>query len=112
MSVDQPKIIDFLGIDKDSGEVVLTISDHLEWNNSRDHQVILQDKINWYLAFIESGEIFESYSDSKGRPVVIQVIFKFKPDPEGRQFLARAKEVIESAGFTLRYELLAESYDN
>src|SRR5262245_52077981 len=112
MSVEQPKVIDFIGIDNDSGGVVLTISDHLGWEKSEDHQVILQDKINSYLAFIESGEIHESYPDSKGRPVVINVVFKYRPDQAGRQFLARAKEVIESAGFDLRHEVFADSYDN
>lgn len=110
MSVDQPKVIDFIGVDKASGGVTLTISDHLDWNNSRDHQVVLQDKINWYLAFIESGEIFESYPDAKGRSVTIKVVFKHNPDLEGWRFLTRAKDVIESAGFSLRHEVL--SYDN
>jgi hypothetical protein len=109
MSVDQPKIIDFTGVDKASGEVILTISDHLDWQDSPKHQLVLQEKINSYLAFIESGEIFESYPDSKGRPVAIKVVFKHKPDQGGRQFLARAKEVIESAGFSLRHEVFAES---
>ncbi|HEY2914426.1 MAG TPA: DUF6572 domain-containing protein [Candidatus Angelobacter sp.] len=112
MSVDQPKVIDFIGIDKTSGEVTLTITDHLDWNNSPEHQVILQDKINSYLAFIESGEILKSYPDAKGRPVAIKVMFKYKPDQEGQQFLTRAKQVIESAGFSLHHELFAESYDN
>jgi CRP-like cAMP-binding protein len=112
MSVDQPKVIDFVGIDKANGEVVLTISDHMGWEKSRDHQLILQNKINSYLAFVESGEIHESYPDSKGRHVVINVVFKYKPDQEGWRFLARAKDVIESAGFSLRHEVFAESYDN
>jgi hypothetical protein len=112
MSVDEPKIIDFTGVDKASGEVILTISDHLDWQDSSKHQSVLQEKINSYLAFIESGEIFESYPDSKGRPVAIKVIFKHKPDQGGRQFLVKAKEVIQSAGFNLRHEVFAESYDN
>jgi hypothetical protein len=108
MSVDQPKVIDFIGVDKTSGETMLTITDHLDWNNSRDHQVILQDKINCYLAFIESGEIFETYPDSKGRPVVINVVFKCEPDQAGRQFLAKVKEVIAAAGFSFRHEVFVE----
>ena len=112
MSVDQPKIIDFIGVDKGSGETILTISDHLDWTNSHEHQLVLQDKINSYLAFIESGEIFEGYPGAKGRPVVIKIVFKHKPDQEGRRFLDRAKEVIERAGISLQHEVFAESYDN
>jgi hypothetical protein len=112
MSVDQPKVIDFIGVDKATGEVILTISDHLDWNNSQDHQSILQEKINTYLAFVESGELLERYADAKDRPVAFNVVFKFKPDAQGFQFLDKAKEVIESAGFNLRHEVFAESYGN
>ncbi|SRR5258708_37277350 len=112
MSVDQPKVIDFVGIDNAGGEVVLTISDHLDWNNSQEHQLILQDKINTYLSFVASGEILESYPDAKGRPVAFNIVFKFRPDLQGVQFLTKVKEVIESAGLSLRYEVFAESYGN
>jgi hypothetical protein len=58
MSVEQRKIIDFVGVDEEANEVILTISDHLEWDNPKsDHLLLLQDKINDYLAFIESGEL-------------------------------------------------------
>jgi hypothetical protein len=61
--------------------------------------------LNRYLAFVESGEILESYSDSKDRPVAFKVVFKFPPDEPGRAFLAKARVVIESAGFSLRHEV-------
>jgi hypothetical protein len=73
---------------------------------------VLQRKLNAYLAFVESGEILERYPDAKGRPVVFEVVFKFRPDREGEKFLTRAKKVVESAGFGLRWEMFAASYDN
>ena len=112
MTVEETKVIDIMGIDTGTGEVVLTISDHLDWSNSVEHQNILQRKLNTYLAFVESAEILESYPQAKDRPVVFQVVFKYRPDREGRGFLHRAQKVIESAGFTLRHEVFAESYNN
>jgi hypothetical protein len=112
MSVEEPNVVDVISVDKRTGHVTLTISDHLDWSDSVRHQTILQAKFNKYLAFVESGEILESYPDAKDRPVAFKVVFKYKPDQEGWRFLSRAKEVIESAGFTLRHELFAESYDN
>lgn len=90
--------------------MVLTISDHLDWSNSEKHQNILQAKFNKYLAFVESGELLTRYSDAKGRPIAIKVVFRHGPDHEGWNFLARANVVIESAGLTLRHEVFAESY--
>ncbi len=112
MSVEQLNVVDIISTDKESGVVILTISDHLDWSNTVGHQNTLQAKFNKYLAFVESGEILTRYPDARNRPVVIKVVFKHKPDPEGWKFLARAKNVIESAGFSLRSEVFAESYDN
>jgi hypothetical protein len=112
VSVEQPDVVDVISTDKESGHVVLTISDHLDWSNSEEHQTILQAKLNKYLAFVETGELLTRYSDAKGRPVAFSVVFKYRPDRGGCNFLARARAVIESAGFTLRHEIFAESYDN
>jgi hypothetical protein len=112
VSVDRADVIDVVSIDKSSSEVILTISDHLDWSDSSEHQRTLQAKFNAYLAFVESGEVFQRYPSARGRPVVFNVVFKFGPDKGGREFLNRAREVIRGAGFELRHELFASSYDN
>ena len=105
MSVEETGVVDIVGIDRKTGHVVLTIADHLDWSNSTKHQATLQKKLNAYLAFVESGEIFHKYPDAKDRPVAFRVVFRVAPDAEGRAFLARARQVIESAGFSLWDEL-------
>jgi hypothetical protein len=101
MSIEQTDVVDILGIDRKTGHVVLTVSDHLDWSDSLGHQAILQKKLNTYLAFVESGEILEQYPTAKDRPVAFRVVFQVPPDESGRAFLTRAREVIESAGLTL-----------
>jgi hypothetical protein len=108
MSVENINEVDIVSVDKKSGCVVLTISDHLDWSDTIKHQTILQKKFDSYLAFVESGEILERYPDA----IELNVVFKFRPDAEGLRFLGRAKIVIESAGFSLRHEIFAHSYDN
>ncbi len=105
MSVEQTDMVDILGIDRETGHVVLTESDHLNWSDTVGHQTILQKKLNTYLAFVESGEILEQYPTAKDRPVAFRVVFQVPPDESGRALLARAREAIESAGFTLRDEV-------
>jgi len=112
VSVEQLDVIDVISIDKATGHVILTISDHLDWSNTVAHQTTLQAKFNKYLAFVEGGEVLTQYPDAKDRPIGIKVVFKHRPDSEGWRFLSRAKEVIESAGFSLRHEVFADSYDN
>jgi len=104
MSVEQLDVVDIISINE-TGEVVLAISDHLAWTDSVDHQTKLQAKLNKYLAFIESGELLQRYAEAKDRVVVIRVFFKYPPNEKGQNFLDRAKEVIEKAGFQLRHEV-------
>ncbi|WP_407059149.1 DUF6572 domain-containing protein [Ralstonia syzygii subsp. celebesensis] len=35
--------------------------------NSEEHLLLLQEKINCYLRFIESGEIYNSFPSAEGR---------------------------------------------
>ena len=69
--VDRPAII---STDTQTGHVVLTISDHLDWSASTWHQRILQAKLNKYLAFVESGELLERYETAAGRPDLAPMI--------------------------------------
>jgi hypothetical protein len=112
VSVDNFAVIDIVSIDKRTGDAILTVSDHLDWSDSIHHQKILQTKLNAYLDFVENGEILKRYPDAAGRSIVFSVVFKFRPDRAGREFLAKSQKVIESAGFCLRYEMFADSYDN
>ena len=110
MSILDPRTIDIISTDK-QGRVVLTITDHLAWDDDT-HLEILQKKLNLYLAFVESGEVYEQYPDSKGKEFIFKVSCKFKPDAVGRDFLGKAGQIIEGAGFQFQYDVFAASYDN
>jgi hypothetical protein len=105
VSIEQTDVIDIISTDRVTGDVVLTVSDHLDWSDSTVHQMLLQRKLNRYLAFVESGEILEGYPDAKDKAIVFKVVFQFPPDDGGRAFLAKVRPIIESAGFTLRDEV-------
>jgi hypothetical protein len=105
VTVQDPKLVDIISVDKQTGNVVLTVSDHLDWSDSIEHQRILQKKLNAYLAFVESGELLQSYPDAKGRQATFKIVFRVKPDVEGLKFLDRAQEIVEAAGFSLRHEI-------
>jgi uncharacterized protein DUF6572 len=108
VSVEHLDVVDIISTEKNSGHVILTISDHLDWSDTVQHQMVLQEKINKYLAFLESGEILKRYPDAKGRPIVVKIVFKFSPDTKGYEFLVKARAVVESAGFNFRYQVFGE----
>ena len=107
MSIDQTDTIDFATIDKASGDLWLTISDHLSWEeNEGNHLVLLQNKLNAYLRFIESGEVFKKVPDAKGRSVVINLVGKFPLSQKADSFFEKAQAAIEGSGFRLQFSLM------
>lgn len=104
MSVDNLQVIDFIS-EKD-GRIVLTISDHLEWDDKYEHIYLLQEKINAYLTAIETGQIEKKYPSSKGRQIAISVALKYKPNDTGMSFLSRINDFLLNAGYEFEYYTL------
>jgi hypothetical protein len=107
MSVDQTDTIDLATIDEASGDLWLTISDHLSWEeNEGNHLILLQNKLNAYLRFIESGEVFKKVPKAKGRNIVINLVGKFPLSQKANSFFEKARAAIEGSGFRLQFSLM------
>lgn len=106
MTVVQTDTIDFVSIEKNTGLVKLTISDHLDWNQENQHLLLLQEKINTYLSFIEGGELYDIYPEAKGKSIVINITYKYNPSEGCLNFLKKAEHIIKEAGFHLAAETL------
>ncbi|MBY5520356.1 hypothetical protein HFO42_05630 [Rhizobium leguminosarum] len=106
MSLDQTNVVDAIGVDDATGELVLTITDHLEWTGSdKEHLLLLQEKLNTYLGFVESGEMLETYPDAKGRAVLIDVVCKYLPSQHAQGFYNKVAQIVEGAGIKLQHRL-------
>lgn len=103
MTIEQLDKVDIIGTDDSNIELV--ISDHLKWDDKNEKLLLLQDKLNLYLSFVESGEIYEHYPKAVGLPVKISIVSKYQPNSEAVKFLALAAETIKDAGFELSYEV-------
>jgi hypothetical protein len=97
-----------IGINDADGTLSLGLTDHLPWDDGslQEHLRALQDKLNTYLRFIESGEINTSYPQSVGRQIRIEVLLKSLPNDLGTQFLQKAKEAIGRAGIELVWRVI------
>lgn len=96
MTVEQFDVVDVMGIEDVSGRVVLTISDHLPWNE--DHYSLLEAKIRAYLGFIEGDQILETYPDAHDRGVEIRVVYQEQPSQEAESLLAAAAVALRERG--------------
>lgn len=105
MSLRNLEVVDVISIDL-IGNVVLTISDDLMWDNIDEHLFALQNKINAYLSFIESGNIYQEYPNAKERNIVIEVIAKYEASNDAKLFLDKVKEILLSAGYQFGFRVL------
>lgn len=104
MSINQTGVIDVISTSPE-GNVVLNISDHHPWSEAW-HLQLLQDKINAYLQFIESGQIINDYPAAAGKEIIIEAALKYEPTDEATSFLEKAKKVITSAGIGFQWKVL------
>ena len=103
MPLDNPDVIDAVGIEKDSEFAALTIADSWDWQDEQKHLLALQAKLNAYFRFIESGQIWQSYPDAAGRQIVIDVIGRFPLPQLGIEFLTKASDACAGLGIRIRY---------
>lgn len=108
MAVDNKNIIDAISIDKNN-RVVLTISDHLEWDKENTHLIILQDKINAYFDILESKEIYNIYPDSKNKEIAILLYIKHLPNKDGKKFLKIVEDFLNNSGYSFNFYHLTDS---
>ncbi len=105
MSIENVSVIDVVSIDK-NGNAVLTIADHLEWDDENTHLLKLQNKINAYLESIDNQSLYDSYPDAKGRKITINLVAKYWPNKDAETFLQRTADVLESAGYSFEFKYL------
>lgn len=102
MSVIDKKTIDSIAVTDDEG-IILLITDHLEWKDEYNHLVILQEKINAYISFLESGQYKDIYNNEEFRYGIIEIHFKYKLTEKANQFLRTVQNQISEIGLMIQY---------
>ncbi|MGG3891368.1 DUF6572 domain-containing protein [Metabacillus fastidiosus] len=88
MSVLERNKIDGIGKSRAGNKLVLMIADHLNWENELQHLTLLQDKMNAYISFIESGQVYSLYPDIESVDgFIFELRFKYKPTENCKRLL-------------------------
>ena len=106
MTVENHHVVDFISIEAETGTMVLAIADHLPWDAGSTHLEALQEKLNVYLSFIESGELVASRPEAAGRKVRIALMHREPLSAMAIRFLESARAIILDAGFELTWQHL------
>ncbi|MBK8545095.1 MAG: hypothetical protein IPL62_17070 [Caulobacteraceae bacterium] len=110
MTVENATTIDMIGIDPQSGQVVMGISDHLDWTHEEQHLALLEAKINTCLAAFQNGQIVEIVPEAKGRKPKVELILQFEPPPNVKAILSALEKKMDAAGYSFAFRPLPEGY--
>lgn len=109
MSILDTNIVDVIGIDAPNGIVRLGISDHLRWDEAQhDHLLLLQDKINTYLVYLESGQVYENNPNTKNCRFEIELVSKYELSTGALEFFRQAQKIVREAGFEFTWRVPPE----
>ena len=98
MSVIDTDSIDAIGMEKEAKRVFLSIIDSLVWDHDDVHLFTLQEKINTYLYFIESGELVNAFPDAEGFDIAIELILKHMPTDQAITFFDKTTQILLDKG--------------
>jgi hypothetical protein len=105
MTIEQRGIVDLISIPPNQQVAYLIVSDHLEWGvNDNEHCVLVQEKINEYLSFIEGGALIEARPDLKSKRLVLKVIGLHKPSLAGQSFYTKFSDALANTGYPFIFE--------
>jgi len=102
MTLDNVETVDAVGIERATGDTVLTILDSWDWRDEHEHLLALQNKINAYLHFVESGQIWTSYPLASGTNVTIDILTRFPLTPSAEKLVQAAREAASQLRVSLR----------
>ncbi len=99
--VENPGVLDALGRDGETGEVVLVMLEPRPWNGGETQLIQLQEKLNSYLSFALDGEMVEQLPQLVGVPVRIQLACAEPPPEPVVKLLEKVREQISFQGVGL-----------
>jgi response regulator RpfG family c-di-GMP phosphodiesterase len=84
--------------------VRLYAMDSLNWDDLDEHLMLLQAKLNTYISYVESGEVYEHPSVVSTARVEIVVSFFHAPPQRAVEFLDQVKALVQSVGIPFDWE--------
>ena len=92
--VANPRGLDALAFDKETGEIVLIMVEPRPWDGSEQRIFQLQEKVNAYLSFALDGELFDTFPQLTGKPIRLQLDCAVPPDSMTEHFITAVRDHI------------------
>lgn len=102
MSILETDKVDAIGIAEDGTAIALMLADHLDWSNEYEHLLLLQKKINAYLAYLEDKQYQETYPNHNFSHAVITIYFKHDIPQVCEKFLQVVQDQVGELGVEIQ----------
>ena len=100
--------IDIISANAEEGKVYLTITDTMTWDSKKEKLLLLQDKINTYMNFIQSGKLVELHPQTKSLKPVVALATSEQPDSQGLAFLEQVKQLMDKVDVEFKWKLMVK----
>ena len=94
MSILEKNTLDGVALTKDKKTLALMISDHLPWDNEYEHLTALQEKLNSYIVYWQSGQYKNIRDAKKVKNCVVEIYFMHEPTENAYRFLETVNQQI------------------
>jgi hypothetical protein len=81
-------VIDVIGCDPKTSEVVLVMNEREEWDGSDEQLLALQERFNAYVSFLLDGEMAADHPELAGKKARIELRCAHMPDAHALELLA------------------------
>ena len=99
--VENPKVVDLMGVDPTSGKVLLTMFERRAWGADPRQFQQIEEKINRYMGYALDGFLVEQHPQYEGKPVQIRLECAEAPHGEAVLFVAAAARAAADHGLEL-----------
>ena len=91
LNVENTDTIDGLAYEQETSSLILLLADGMDWSDMNRHLLLLQEKLNNYIWYIDSKQYEEKYPVVKS--IELRVSFLFQEREVCHKLLERAKQV-------------------
>lgn len=76
LNIEKTDTIDGMAYNQETSSLILLLADGMDWLDINKHLLLLQEKLNNYIMFIESKQYAEKYENVKRIEVRLSFLFK------------------------------------
>ena len=111
MSIVDNKTVDGIALTDDNNGIILLIADHMDWRDEYQHLVMLQEKINVYITFLEQKQYEDIYKGENITNGIIEIHFLYNLTANAEKFLQSVQNQVAELGVKLQYCVSQEGAD-